>query len=183
MGQFSAELNYERRLERYEEEWEERILKSENWEEELERYLEEAMKRWEEIEEQEEGLKVEAKEYEGSFLLMMAGNLSNDEKWMKEEYEKGEREEKERKVVTSGGLALLHKPREDEEAVETGDHLRELIEAIETLAEEGPFKRMRSWGTSRRRRGRRNWPGRSCSRPRRGRSWQRPSSRGPSRGY
>ncbi|MBO3797464.1 MAG: hypothetical protein JTT13_01160 [Candidatus Brockarchaeota archaeon] len=149
MGQFSAELNYERRLKRYEEEWEERIIKSENWEEELERYLEEAMERWEEIEGQEEEPKVEAKEYENSSLLMMEGNLSEDEKregkeYMKEEYEKEERKEKEREAVTSGGLVLLHKPgKENEgiEAVETEDHLRELIEAIEMLAEEGTLQR------------------------------------------
>ncbi|MBO3798060.1 MAG: hypothetical protein JTT13_04225 [Candidatus Brockarchaeota archaeon] len=146
MGQLSAELNYERRLERYEEEWEERIIKSENWEEELERYLKEAMERWEEIEGQEEEPKVEAKEYEDSSLLMMEGNLSEDEKREGKEYMKEERKEKERGIVTitSGRPVLLHKPRKENkgiEAVETEDHLRELIEAIETLAEEGSLQR------------------------------------------
>ncbi|MEM2997545.1 MAG: hypothetical protein QW542_01175 [Thermoproteota archaeon] len=146
MGQLSAELNYERRLERYEEEWEERIIKSENWEEELERYLKEAMKRWEEIKGQEEEPKVEAKEYEDSSLLMMEGNLSEDEKREGKEYMKEERKEKERGIVTitSGRPVLLHKPGKENkgiEAVETEDHLRELIEAIETLAEEGSLQR------------------------------------------
>ena len=53
MGQLSAELNYERRLWRYEEETEEHILGSEDWEEELEHHLEEATK--EEKQEQEKG--------------------------------------------------------------------------------------------------------------------------------
>ncbi|MEM3448814.1 MAG: hypothetical protein QXU11_10005 [Thermoproteota archaeon] len=143
MGQFSAELNYKRRLERYEEEWEERIINSENWEEELERYLEEAMEKWEEAEGQES--KDEAGEYEGSSLMMMEGNLSEDEKLKVEGYMKEEEhKEEEREAVTSGGLVLLHKPgKENEgiEAVETDDHLRELIEAIEMLAEEGTLQR------------------------------------------
>ncbi|MEM3389554.1 MAG: hypothetical protein QXI42_08130 [Thermoproteota archaeon] len=147
MGQFSAELNYERRLERYEKEWEKRILKSENWEEELERYLKEAMEKWGEVEEQgeEPGVRTN-EEYEG-FSLMMEGNLSEDEKQKVEGYIKeGEHREEEREVVTvtSGGLVFLHRPgreKEGVETVETEGHLRELIEAIETLAEEGSLQR------------------------------------------
>ncbi len=137
MGQFSAELNYVRRLERYEEEWEERILKSENWREELERYLEEAMKEWEEQEEESENEINEAnREYEDSSLMMMEGNLSEDEK-----REIKEHMEEEHQIVTSDGLVLLQrsgkgkKEEEEIEELETEDHLRELIEGIEALAE------------------------------------------------
>ncbi|MEM2487401.1 MAG: hypothetical protein QXR44_02275 [Thermoproteota archaeon] len=87
-----------------------------------------------EIEEQEEP-RVEAdEEYGDSSLTMMEANLSEDEK-----RENEERMEEENEAVTSDRLVLLQKPEKGEEggneALETEDHLRELIEGIEALAE------------------------------------------------
>ncbi|MEM2089155.1 MAG: hypothetical protein QXI42_10925 [Thermoproteota archaeon] len=127
MGQFSAELNSVRRLERYEEEVEERILRSENWKEELERYLEGAMEEW------DEGPEDESDGTDEGFPLMMEGNLSEDER-----REIAKRMEEENKIVTSEGLVLLQGSKEEEErveALETEDPLRELIGEIEALAE------------------------------------------------
>lgn len=99
MGQLSAELNYERRLERYEEEVEDRILNSENWKEELERYLEGAMEGMEERGEGEESKVNE--EYEDDSVVLIAANLSKDE-----EHVKGGQE-----ITTSGRLVLCRSPR------------------------------------------------------------------------
>lgn len=157
MGQFSTELNYERRLERYEEEWEKRIINSENWEEELEHYLEKAS---EEVEGyREEEFKGEANEgCEDYSAMLMAANLSEDEK------REGEREivsssglallqgeeweEEEHETVTSEGLVLLQESGEGEErsrieelfpVLEMGDYLRDLeVEGIEVPVEEHP---------------------------------------------
>ncbi|MBO3833135.1 MAG: hypothetical protein FGF51_07130 [Candidatus Brockarchaeota archaeon] len=137
MGQFSAELNYVRRLERYWEEVEERILNSEDWEKELERCLEDAMKEW--GEEQGE-LGGEASgvngEYGDSSLMMMTGDLSEEEK---REIEK--RVEKKHEVVTSDGLVLLQGPGEEEKEKEEEVTLPTLdleIREIEALADGFP---------------------------------------------
>ncbi|MBO3800664.1 MAG: hypothetical protein FGF52_06420 [Candidatus Brockarchaeota archaeon] len=159
MGQLSAELNYERRLERYEEDVEKHILNSENWEGELERYLEEIMEEIEGHREKFEGeVNKEYEEYEDHSAMAMAANLSEDEK-QEEGHEivpsgvlalsKGEEcEEKGHEIITSEGLVLLRKPEEREEkseikelfpALEMGDYLRDLeVEGIEVPVEEPP---------------------------------------------
>ena len=142
MGQLSAELNYERRMARYEEEVETHILNNENWEEELEHYLEEAV---EDVEgqQEEEGTEDKANEEHKDYsAILVAANLSKDEKREAEE-ELGKRG---REIVTSSRLLLLQKPGEKEEepategvfpALEMGDYLRDLeIEGIEVPVEE-----------------------------------------------
>ena len=143
MGQLSAELNYERRMERYEKEVEDHILNNENWEEELEHYLEKAI---EEVEEQREEEGTEGKaneEYEDHSAILVAANLTEGEK---REGEEGERGKGEHEVVGSDGLVLLQKPEGKESLTESispaseAEDLRDLIEGIEALVEGHPEK-------------------------------------------
>lgn len=141
MGQLSAELNYERRMKRYEEEVENHILNSVNWEEELELYLEGAMEHGEHerVERSEDKASEEEPEkYEDYSIMLVAANLSEDEKHGVEEWS-SERNE----TVISEGLILLEKSGEGKEleegifpALEMGDYLRDLVvEGIEVSVE------------------------------------------------
>lgn len=142
MGQLSAELNYERRLERYEEEVEKDILNSEDWEEELEHYLEEAMGEEQEEELEGEGQREEGHEeygegHEEYGVMLVPSDLTEEEKSEGEVLVRKERE-------ASGSAVLLERPGEAGDyyeellfpALEMGGYLRDLVvEGIEVPIE------------------------------------------------